>query len=38
VGVEIYLHSFLAPVLDGGDWSTSRLGRFTPGQRTAGAY
>jgi len=36
VGVEIDLHSFLAPVL--GDWSTSRLGRFTPGERTAGAY
>jgi hypothetical protein len=29
-GVEVYLHGFLTSTLDGGKWSASRLGRFTP--------
>jgi hypothetical protein len=29
-GVEVYLHSFLTSAVDGGEWSTSRPGRFTP--------
>jgi hypothetical protein len=27
--------SFLTSVLDGGEWSASRLGRFTPGERAS---
>jgi len=31
MGVEVYLHSFLTPALDGsGAWSISRSGRFIP--------
>jgi hypothetical protein len=30
--VEVYLHSFLTLVLDGGEWSMSHLGRLTPGK------
>ena len=30
-GAEVYVHSFLTSVLDEGEWSTSRPGRFTPG-------
>jgi hypothetical protein len=26
---EVWLHSFLSPALDGGEWSSSRPGRFT---------
>jgi hypothetical protein len=29
-GVEVQLHAFLTPALDGGEWSASRPGRFTP--------
>jgi hypothetical protein len=29
-GLEIYLHAFLTLVLDGGEWSASRTGHFTP--------
>jgi hypothetical protein len=29
-GVEVYLHAFFTSALDGGDWSASRSGRFTP--------
>jgi hypothetical protein len=31
-GIEVYFHSFLTSVLDSGEWSTSRPGRFTPGK------
>jgi len=27
-GAEVYIHSFLISVLDGGEWSASRPGRF----------
>jgi hypothetical protein len=33
-GTEVQLHSFLTSALDGGEWSTSRSGRFTPGKET----
>jgi hypothetical protein len=29
-GVEVYLHAFLTSALDGGEWSASCPGRFTP--------
>jgi len=32
--VEVYLHSFLTSALDGGKFSTLRLGRFAPGKET----
>jgi len=28
--VEVQLHAFLTSALDGGEWSSSCLGRFTP--------
>jgi hypothetical protein len=28
-GVEVYIHAFLIPALDGNVWSASRTGRFT---------
>jgi hypothetical protein len=31
--VEVQLHSFLTSALDGGEWSTSRSGHFTPGKK-----
>jgi len=27
-----------SPLLDAGEWSTSRFGRFTPGERTSGVH
>jgi len=35
-GVEVYLHSFLTSALDGGEWSTSCSGHFTPKIRNPG--
>jgi hypothetical protein len=32
-GMEVYIHAFLISALDGGEWSASRPGRFTPGVR-----
>jgi hypothetical protein len=32
-GVEGYLHAFLTSEIDGGEWSASRPGRFTPGKK-----
>jgi hypothetical protein len=29
-GVEVQLYAFLTSALDGGEWSASRPGRFTP--------
>jgi hypothetical protein len=31
-GVDVYIHTFLTSVLDGGEWSASRPGRYTPGE------
>jgi hypothetical protein len=30
--VDVYIHIFLTSALIGGEWSTSRPGRFTPGE------
>jgi hypothetical protein len=35
--VEVYIHAFLNSVPVGGEWSTSGLGRFTPGEIVPGA-
>jgi hypothetical protein len=32
--VEVQLHAFLLPALEGGEWSASRPGRCVPGERT----
>jgi hypothetical protein len=32
-GVEVQLHAFLTSALDGGEWSASRPGRFTPREK-----
>jgi hypothetical protein len=32
--MEVYIHVFLTSVLVGDGWSASRLGHFTPGERT----
>jgi hypothetical protein len=37
-GVEVQLHSFLTSALDGGEWSDSRTGRSTTGERTPGIH
>jgi hypothetical protein len=37
-GVEVYLHAFLTSALDGGQWSASRLGRFTPKERAPSTH
>jgi hypothetical protein len=29
-GMEVWLHAFLISILEGGEWSVSRSGRFTP--------
>jgi hypothetical protein len=36
--VEVYLHAFLTSALDGGEWSASLPGRFTPGERTLSTH
>jgi hypothetical protein len=32
-GVETQLYAFLTSALDGGEWSASRPGGFTPGEK-----
>jgi hypothetical protein len=32
-GVDVWIHIFLTSALVGGEWSASRTGRFTPGER-----
>jgi hypothetical protein len=32
-GVDVYINVFLTSALVGGEWSSSRPGRFTPGER-----
>jgi hypothetical protein len=36
--VELSLHALLAVELVGGEWSTSRSGRFTPGERAPATH
>jgi hypothetical protein len=38
VGVDVEIHIFLTLALVGGEWSTSRPGRFTPGERGPGTH
>jgi hypothetical protein len=37
-GVDVYIHILLNSALVGGEWSASRPGRFTPGERTPGTH
>jgi hypothetical protein len=37
-GVEVYIHIFLTSALVGGEWSTSRPGRFNPRERPPGTH
>jgi hypothetical protein len=37
-GVDVYIHVFLTSALVGGEWSASRHGRFTSGERTPGTH
>jgi hypothetical protein len=36
--VEVYLHTFLTLVLDGGEWSASRHGSFPQSERASGTH
>jgi hypothetical protein len=36
--MEVQLHTFLSSALDGGEWSASRPGRFTPRERALGTH
>jgi len=36
--VEIYLHAFLTPALDEGEWSASLPGQFAPRVRIPGTH
>jgi hypothetical protein len=37
-GVDVQIHIFLTSALVGGEWSPSRPGRFTPGERALGTH
>jgi hypothetical protein len=37
-GVEVQLHAFLTSAVDGGEWSASRSGHFTPKERGRGTH
>jgi hypothetical protein len=37
-GSDVYSHVFLTTEIVGGEWSASRLGRFTPGERVRGTH
>jgi hypothetical protein len=37
-GVDVYIHIFLTSALAGGEWSASRPGLFTPGERVPGTH
>jgi hypothetical protein len=37
-GVVVQLHAFLTSAVDGDEWSASRPGRFTLGERTSGTH
>jgi hypothetical protein len=38
VDVDQWIHAFLTSALDGGEWSASCPGRYTPGERASGAH
>jgi hypothetical protein len=37
-GVDVWIHVFLTSALVGGEWTTSRPGRFTPGERAPSTH
>jgi hypothetical protein len=37
-GVTVWIHSFLTSALAGGEWSTTRPGRFTPSTHWIGDW
>jgi hypothetical protein len=37
-GVDVFTHIFLTSALVGGQWSASRPGRFTPGERAPATH
>jgi hypothetical protein len=37
-GVDVWIHIFLTSALAGGEWSASRPGRFTPGERAPSTH
>jgi hypothetical protein len=37
-GVDVQIHIFFTSALAGGEWSPSRLGRFTPEERAPGTH
>jgi hypothetical protein len=37
-GVVVQMHIFLTSALAGGEWSASRPGRFTPGERAPSTH
>jgi hypothetical protein len=37
-GVDVLIHILLTSALTGGEWSDSRPGRFTPGERAPGTH
>jgi hypothetical protein len=37
-GVEVEIHAYLTSALDGGKWSASLPGRFTPKERAPGTH
>jgi hypothetical protein len=37
-GVNVYIHIFLTSALIAGEWSASRPGRFTPGERAPSTH
>jgi hypothetical protein len=36
--VEVQFHTVLTSAVDGGEWSASRPGRFTPGESAPGTH
>jgi hypothetical protein len=38
VGVDVYIHIFLASAVAGGEWSASISGSFTTGDRAPGIH
>jgi hypothetical protein len=37
-GLDVYSHAFLTSALVGGEWSATRPGHFTPGERVPGTH
>jgi hypothetical protein len=37
-GVDVWIRILLASTLGGGEWSASRPGRFSPGERSHGTH